>query len=84
MNIVDLNLDMINLVKDIGEDCAVFYFLVGSEEERDFLYAKGDLDIMAEALAGLMRENEQIEQMVRHAITEFQDEEDTDITDAAL
>ena len=72
MDTLDLNLDMMNLLQDLPEDKAVFYFLVGAEEERDFLYAKGDLDIMAEALAGLMRENEQIEQMVRHAITEFQ------------
>jgi len=72
MNIVDLNLDMISLMQELTDDRAVFYFLVGNEEERDFLYAKGDLDVMAEALCGLMKENEQIEQMVRHAITEFQ------------
>ena len=72
MNIVDLNLDMMNLMQDLTPDRAVFYFLVGNEDERDFLYAKGDLDVLAEALCGLMKENEQIEQMVRHAITEFQ------------
>ena len=82
MNIVDLNLDMINLVQDLSDDCAVFWFLVGEEEDRDFLYCKGDLDVMSEALCNLMRQNEQIEQMVRHAITEFQDEKDTDTTNA--
>ena len=72
MNIVDLNLDMMNLVKDIPEDCAVFYFLTGKEVEEDFLYAKGSLEDMGEALSNLMRQNKDIECMVRNAIIEFQ------------
>jgi len=74
MNIVDLNLDMMNLVKDLPEDCTVFYFLTGPYEDEDFLYAKGDPDVMSEALCNLMRQNEELEQIVRNAIIEFQDE----------
>ena len=72
MNLVDLNLDMMNLFQDMPEGCTVFYFLTGSEDENDFLYAKGDLGVMSEALANLMKQNEEIEHMVRNAIIEFQ------------
>ncbi|HDY66595.1 MAG TPA: hypothetical protein ENH85_02260 [Candidatus Scalindua sp.] len=63
---------MMNLVGDLPEDYAVFYFLVGEGEERDFLYAKGDLDMMSEALSNLMKQNPSLEHMVRNAIKEFQ------------
>ena len=72
MNIVDLNLDMINLVKDLPEDCAIFYFLVGNKEDQDFLYAKGDVESMAEALTNLMSEHEDIEWIVKTALNDFQ------------
>ena len=72
MNLIDVNLDMINLVKDLPEDAVVFYFLAGAEEERDFLYAKGQHDMMSEALSNLMTENEDIENIVRNAIVIFQ------------
>ena len=73
MNLIDLNLDMINLVKDVPEDCAVFYFLVGEGEEQDFLYAKGNLDTMAEALTNLMGQHEDIEWVVKTAVKDFQE-----------
>ena len=73
MNLLDLNLDMINLVKDLPDDCAVFYFLTGPGEERDFLYAKGSTDIMSEALANLMAQNEELEEIVRNAVIMFQE-----------
>ena len=72
MKLLDLNLDMMNLVKDIPEDCAVFYFLVGRHEDNDFLYAKGSLELMSEALANLMQEHEDIEWVVKDAIMQFQ------------
>jgi hypothetical protein len=72
MNLVDLNLDMMNLVKDIPEDCAVFYFLVGEDEDTDFLFAKGNHELMSEALCHLMEENADIEWIVRDAIIQFQ------------
>lgn len=72
MNLIDVNLDMINLVKDLPEDAAVFYFLAGVDEERDFLYAKGNHELMSEALSNLMVENEDIENIVRNAIIIFQ------------
>jgi hypothetical protein len=75
MNLLDKNLDMMNLVKDIPEDCAVFYFLTGPGDSADFLYAKGDPDLMSEALSNLMRQNEELEDIVRNAIIDFQDEE---------
>jgi len=76
MNIVDLNLDIMNLVGDIPEDYAVFYFLTGEEEDKDFLYAKGDLDRMSEALVNLMSQNEELEYMIINAAKTFQDEKD--------
>ena len=72
MNITDLNLDMMNLVKDLPDDCAVFYFLTGPEEDKDFLYAKGSLDDMSEALVNLMAQHEDIEWIVKNAVMEFQ------------
>jgi len=72
MNTVDLNLDVINLVKGIPDDSVVFYFLSGEDDDRDFLYAKGDLDVMAASLANLMEENEGVEYLIREAIKEFQ------------
>ena len=73
MNLIDLNLDLINLVKDIPEDHAVFYFLTGEDTETDFLYAKGSLDLMAEALAHLMAEHEDIRDIVINAIKIYQE-----------
>ena len=72
MNIIDLNLDMYNMVKDLPEDNVVFYFLAGPDEDTDFLYAKGDIEMMSEALANLMAQNEDLEWMVKNAIMEFQ------------
>ncbi len=72
MNIVDLNLDMMNLVKDIPDDYAVFYFLVGEGEERDFLYAKGSLEDMSEALVNLMEQHEDIQWLIKNAVKVFQ------------
>ena len=73
MNIVNLNLDMMNLVKDIPEDCAVFYFLVGQEEDQDFLYAKGSLEDMSEALVNLMGQHADIEWLVKNSVKVFQE-----------
>lgn len=72
MNIVDLNLDMMNLVKDLPEDHTVFYFLSGRDEEEDFLYAKGNLDDMCEALVNLMDQHEDIEWLIKNAVKVFQ------------
>jgi hypothetical protein len=72
MNIVDLNLDMISLLKGLQDDCAVFYFLTGPNEGEDLLYAKGNLDDMAEALCNLMEQHEDIEYVVKSALMEFQ------------
>ena len=72
MNIIDLNLDMMNLVKDIPEDCAVFYFLVGINEDEDFLYAKGSLEDMSESLVSLMDKHEDIEWLIKNAVKVFQ------------
>lgn len=74
MNLIDVNLDLMNLVKDLPDNVAVFYFLAGRDEERDFLYAKGDHDLMSEALSNLMIENEDIETIVRNAIIKFKEE----------
>ena len=71
MNLVNLNLDMMNLVKDAPETCSVFYFLTAEGEEQDFLYAKGNLDDMSEALVNLMRQNEDLEWVILNAVKDF-------------
>ena len=71
MNLVNLNLDMMNLVKDVPETCSVFYFLTADGEEQDFLYAKGNLDDMSEALVNLMRQNEDLEWVILNAVKDF-------------
>ena len=73
MNAVDLNLDMMNLVKDLPDDHAVFYFLTGEDEDTDFLFCKGNLDLMAEALAHLMGEHEDIKDIVANAVKIYQE-----------
>jgi len=81
MNMIDVNLDIMNLVKDIPEDCAVFYFLTGQNEEEDFLFCKGSLEDMSEALVNLMSQHDDIEWLVKTAVKEFQDEKDIGIAD---
>ena len=73
MNIIDLNLDIYNLVKDISEDCAVFYFLTGENDSEDFLFCKGDLDTMSEALVNLMGQHEDIEWLIKNSVKQFQE-----------
>ena len=73
MNLVDLNLDMMNLVKDLPEDHAVFYFLTGDKEDNDFLYCKGSLEDMSEALVNLMSQHEDIEWLIKNSVKVFQE-----------
>lgn len=73
MNIVDLNLDIYNLAKDLPTDCAIFYFLTGEMEDEDFLFCKGDLDTMSEALVNLMEQHKDIEWLVKNAVKVFQE-----------
>ena len=73
MNIVDLNLDIYNLVKDIPQDCTVFYFLAGENEDEDFLFCKGDLATMSEALVNLMGQHEDIEWLIKNSVKVFQE-----------
>lgn len=75
MNLVDLNLDIYNLAKDIPEDCAIFYFLTGDREKEDFLFCKGSLEDMSEALVNLMGQHEDIEWLIKNSVKEFQNED---------
>jgi len=74
MNLIDLNLDMMSLAEKIPDRWAVFYFLLGEDEEEDFLYAKGSVENMSEALCNLMGQHEDIEWMVKNAVKEFQEQ----------
>ena len=71
MNYTNLDLDVYGLIKDLPEENSVFYFRAGVEGQKDFFYAKGNLGELGEVLAGLMKQNEDLEQMVFHAIDIF-------------
>ena len=72
MTVNDIDLDCAKLCAQVPPDQVVFYFRAGGDEdELDFLYAKGQLDIMGETLAELMRQNEDLELMITHAIKAF-------------
>ncbi len=74
MNYVDFDLDLYNTVKALPECNSVLYFRSGAEDDsEDFFYAKGNLEDMAETLAGLMDKNEDLEYMIKLAIKDFVD-----------
>ncbi len=71
MNRNDIDLDVYALVKNLTYEDVVFYFRASDTEDKDFLYAKGQLDTMGEALAYLMTLNEDLEVMITHAVKTF-------------
>lgn len=68
----DTDLDVHSLIKDLDDENVVFYFRAGAEDSNDFLYYKGCLDLGAETLAELMRQNEDLQYLIRETIINFQ------------
>ena len=76
MNYTDFDLDTYNSLKTIPECNTVLYFRAGADGADDFFYAKGDLENMAETLAGLMDKSADLEWMVLTAANIFTDEKE--------
>ena len=77
MNYTDFDLDTYNSLKTLPECNSVLYFRSGAEGDwDDFFYATGDLERMAETLAGLMDKNADLEWMVLTAANIFVDEKE--------
>ena len=68
----DTDLDVTGLISNLGDENVVFYFRAGAKDSDDFLYFKGDMDLAAETLAELMRQNEDLQYLIKTAIIEFQ------------
>jgi hypothetical protein len=64
----DIDLDVYNIIKDTPEEDAVFYFRAGPSDADDFLYAKGVISLMGEALANMMDQNEDLVAVVHEAV----------------
>ena len=69
----DTDLDIMNLIKDLPEDNASFYFR--SDDLTGFFYGCGTTEEAGEALSVLMEQEDSVRQMVFYALNEFQDEE---------
>jgi len=68
----DTDLDVHSLICTLAEENVVFYFRAGAGDSDDFLYFKGDMDQGANTLAELMRQNEDLQYLIKTAIVEFQ------------
>ena len=75
MDIVDIDLDIGLLLEEVPEDQVAFYFRASIDDQKDFAYAKGDLEDMADALAGIMGESEQLANMVMAASSKYLEDE---------
>jgi len=60
----DIDLDISSLLEKVPEDHVAFYFRSSEYDIKDFCYCKGDLEQMAQSLADIMCQNEQIANMV--------------------
>ena len=65
----DTDLDIMNLIKELGEDSAAFY--LRSDDESGFYYYSGSIQDMGDALMALMGQDKTIEAMVIHAVKEY-------------
>ena len=68
----DIDLDVHSLVKDLAEENVVFYMRAGADDSDDFFYFRGNLDLGAETLAELMRQNEDLQYLIKQTIINFQ------------
>lgn len=64
----DIDLDVYNIVKNTPEEDAVFYFRAGPSDSDDFLYAKGVICDLGEALANMMEQNEDLVTVIHEAV----------------
>jgi hypothetical protein len=65
----DCDLDVMNLLKELPEDDASFYFR--SDPEDGFFYHVGTLENLGVTLAALMEQDENIRTMVIHAVNNY-------------
>ena len=70
----DIDLDIHCLLEQIPEDHVAFYMRASAGNEKDFVYAGGDLEDMAEALINIMKQSEQIANVILGAATKYFDE----------
>ena len=69
----DIDLDILNLIKDLPEDSTAFYFR--SDDLTGFFYGMGTTEAAGKALSLLMEQEESVRAMVFYALKEFKDEE---------
>ena len=69
----DADLDVMNIVKELPEENASFYFRSSEEDGDGFYYYRGEIEKLANALLGLMEQDENIFNIVVMAINEIDD-----------
>lgn len=67
----DIDIDIGKLMEGIPDDHVAFYFRASDYDIKDFASARGDLEMMAEALANIMKQSEQLSDMIQAAVAYY-------------
>jgi len=67
----DIDLDTSSLLDKIPDDHVAFYFRASADDSKDFAYARGDLDDMAEALSNIMDQSGEICSVIQGAVAKY-------------
>ena len=73
MNVKDTDLDAMNIIRGLPDQDNAFYFRTDGKE--GFHYYKGTICGLGEALGALMEQDDNIYEVVLHAVEIYQDEE---------
>jgi len=73
MNVNDIDLDVASLLEKVPEDNITFCLRAG-EGSKDFLYMKGDFDSMVGTIANVMKQYNDVAEIIVNAALEYQKE----------